>query len=91
MKHKLEIVVFVFTIFAVCLIFFGAMVSSGKGIEERQARWNSAAISAGQNRQALAIQRREIERLEIEVLRLGGIMNCFLDHFEDCKRLQERR
>lgn len=90
MKHKLEIAVFVFTIFAICLIFFGAMVSSGKGIREREERWNSVAVSAGQNRQMLAKQQREIIGLRIKVFRLNGIMDCFLDHFEDCKRLQER-
>ena len=93
MKHKLETacgVSFVFVVLVAFVLMFCAMVSSGKKIKEREARWNSVAISAGQNRQVLAIQRREIERLEFEVLRLNGIMDCFLDHFEDCKRLQER-
>ena len=88
MKHKLEIAI-LFTL-AISLTFFGARFSSEKGIKERQAGWYTVAISVEQNSQALALQKQEIEKLRIKVFRLNGIMDCFLDHFEDCKRLQER-
>ena len=81
-----------FAIAFVILAIFGlsaySVYLSGEEVFEREVRWNSAAISAGQNRQALVKQQQEIERLELEVLRLEGIMNCFLNHFEECKRLQ---
>lgn len=90
MKHKLEVVCATSFVLAAFLILLGFMVSSGKGIRERELNWNTAAISVEQNRQVLVKQQQEIERLELEVLRLEGIADCFLDHFEDCKTLARK-